>query len=313
MTNNNHSTIVNFIWQVADDILRDIYVKGKYRDVILPMTVITRIDSELITTKEKTLSRYEAYKDKIPNIEPVLQKETGYPFYNISPFTLESLLKDPKNISSNFRQYLNGFSENIQDILQKFKFYNQIETLDENDILFALVQKFKSEGVSISPKNLSNHDMGYVFEELIRKFNEENNEEAGEHFTPREVIKLMTNLLFLPVGNQIKNLPLTIYDPACGSGGMLSISEDFIRSSDSQIQSNAPIFTFGQEINPETYALAKADMLLKGERDNKIAFGSTLSNDGFANKRFDFILTNPPYGKSWKTDEDKLSSGGKKK
>ena len=313
MTNNNHSTIVNFIWQVADDILRDIYVKGKYRDVILPMTVITRIDSELAETKEKVLKKYQDYKDKIGNIEPVLQKETGYPFYNISPFTLETLLQDPKNITSNFRQYLNGFSSNIQDILQKFKFYNQIETLDENDILFALIQKFKSHNEYISPKSLSNHDMGYVFEELIRKFNEENNEEAGEHFTPREVIKLMTNLLFLPVAKQIKNLPLTIYDPACGSGGMLSISEEFIRSSESQIESHAPIFTFGQEINPETYALAKADMLLKGETNNKLAFGSTLSSDGFTSDKFDFILTNPPYGKSWKTDQDKLSNGTKKK
>ena len=152
MTNNNHSTIINFIWQVADDILRDIYVKGKYRDVILPMTVITRIDSELTETKERVLKKYEEYKNKITNIEPVLQKETGYQFYNISPFTLETLLKDPKNITSNFRQYLNGFSSNIQDILQKFKFYNQIETLEENDILFALIQKFISQGASISPK-----------------------------------------------------------------------------------------------------------------------------------------------------------------
>jgi len=187
-----------------------------------------------------------------------------------------------------------------------------VDTLDENGILFDVIQKFSDESEKISPKNLNNHDMGTVFEELIRKFNEENNEEAGEHFTPREVIKLMTNMLFLPVGKAIKDKPLTIYDPCAGSGGMLSISKEFIQSDESGIHSEGTIFTFGQEINPETYALCKADMLLKGERDNKVAFGSTLSNDGFPNEKFDFILTNPPYGKSWKTDEAKLSTGGKK-
>lgn len=313
MTSQNNLIITNFIWSVADDILRDIYVKGKYRDVILPMTVITRLDVELEETKEKTLLEYEKQKDRLHKIGPILERATGYSFYNISPFTLKSLLKDPKNIKVNFRQYLNGFSSNIQDILQKFKFDNQLQTLEEADILFALIQKFSEAGEKLSPKNLSNHDMGTVFEELIRKFNEENNEEAGEHFTPREVIWLMTNLLFLPIKHEIKDLPVTVYDPCVGSGGMLSISKEFIQSKESGIDSTADVFTFGQEINPETYALCKADMLLKGERDNKVAFGSTLSNDGFPNDKFDFILTNPPYGKTWKTDQDKLATGGKKK
>jgi len=310
--NQSNSVITNFIWQVADDILRDIYVKGKYRDVILPMTVITRIDSELEETKEKTLSEYKKFKDKITNIEPILQRATGYSFYNISDFTLKTLLKDPENIKANFKQYLHGFSSNIQDILQKFKFENQIQTLEESGILFALIQKFSDASNKLSPKKLNNHDMGYVFEELIRKFNEENNEEAGEHFTPREVIQLMTNILFLPVQKEIKNKPLSIYDPCAGSGGMLSIAKDFIKSDESVIQSTADIFTFGQELQAETYALCKADMLLKGETDNKVVFGSTLSNDGFPTEKFDFILTNPPYGKSWKTDQAKLSTGGKK-
>lgn len=312
MTPQNNSTIVSFIWQVADDILRDIYVKGKYRDVILPMTVLTRIDSELVETKEKVLAEYAKFKDKITNIEPILERATGYAFYNTSPFTLKNLLQNPKDIKANFKQYLNGYSSNIQDILQKFKFENQIQTLEESDILFALIQKFSDASEKISPKSLSNHDMGYIFEELIRKFNEENNEEAWEHFTPREVIRLMTNLLFLPVQSDIKDRPLSIYDPCVGSGGMLSVSKDFIQWDESNIHSNANIFTFGQEINPETYALCKADMLLKWERDNKVAFGSTLSNDGFPDDKFDFILTNPPYGKSWKTDEDKLATGKKK-
>lgn len=312
MNAQTNSTIVNFIWQVADDILRDIYVKGKYRDVILPMTVLTRIDSELVETKEKVLAEYMRFKDKLTNIEPILERATGYSFYNTSPFTLKILLQDPKNLKANFKQYLNWYSPNIQDILQKFKFENQMQTLEESDILFALIQKFSDASEKISPKNLSNHDMGTVFEELIRKFNEENNEEAGEHFTPREVIRLMTNLTFRPVQDQIKNKPLSIYDPCVGSGGMLSVSKDFIQGEDSQIHSNANIFTFGQEINPETYALCKADMLLKWEKDNQVAFGSTLSNDGFPDDRFDFILTNPPYWKSWKTDEDKLATGKKK-
>jgi type I restriction enzyme M protein len=312
---NSTTTIISFIWQVADDILRDIYVKGKYRDVILPMVVLTRIDSELVETKAKTLSEYSKYKDKITNIQPILERCTGFNFYNISPFTLRTLLQDPDNIDKNFLVYLNGFSENIQDILTKFKFYNQIQTLKESEILFALIQKFTTQSEKLSPKNLNNHDIGYVFEELIRKFNEENNEEAGEHFTPREVIKLMTNLLFLPVAKEVKNKIMSIYDPCVGSGGMLSLAKEFLQSPESGIESTADIHTFGQEINPETYALCKADMLLKGERDNQVAFGSTLSIDGFPNDKFDFILTNPPYGKSWKTDQDKLtvSEGGKKK
>lgn len=293
---------------MADDILRDIYVKGKYRDVILPMTVLTRIDSELVDTKAKVLAEYEKFKDKITNIEPILQRATGYEFYNISPHTLTSLLKDPTNLKVNFKQYLNGYSTNIQDILQKFKFDNQIQTLEEADILFALIQKFSDAIDKISPRNLSNHDMGYVFEELIRRFNEENNEEAGEHFTPREVISLMTNILFLPVQDQIKDKPLSIYDPCVWSGGMLSVAKDFIQWDESKIHSNGSIFTFWQEINPETYAICKADMLLKGEKDNHVAFGSTLSNDWFPNEKFDFILTNPPYGKSWKMDQDKLGT-----
>ena len=313
MTTQGNSIIANFIWQVADDILRDIYVKGKYRDVILPMTVITRLDVELEETKENTLSEYNKQKDRLHNIGPILEKATGYSFYNTSPFTLRTLLKDPSNIKTNFKQYLNGFSANIQDILEKFEFANQVEKLEKSEILFMVIQKFVDASLDLSPKNLSNHDMGYVFEELIRKFNQENNEEAGEHFTPREVITLMTNLLFLPVKNDIKNLPISIYDPCVGSGGMLSISKEFIRSTESNIGSSADIFTFGQEINDETYALCKADMLLKGERDNKVAYGSTLSRDGFPNEKFDFILTNPPYGKSWKTDQDKLAIGGKKK
>jgi type I restriction enzyme M protein len=178
MNTNNNAIIINFIWKIADEVLRDIYVKGKYRDVILPMTVLTRIDSELTETKEKALAEYEKFKDKITNIEPVLERATGYAFYNTSPFTLRSLLKDPTNLKANFKQYLNGYSSNIQDILQKFKFENQIQTLEEADILFRLIQEFITESDKLSPKNLSNHDMGYVFEELIRKFNEENNEEA---------------------------------------------------------------------------------------------------------------------------------------
>ena len=311
MSWNNNSKIVSFIWQVADDILRDIYVKWKYRDVILPMTVLTRIDSELVWTKDKVLSEYEKFKDKITNIQPILEKATGYAFYNTSPFTLSNLLKDPDNLKTNFKQYINWYSENIQDILKKFKFENQIQTLEEADILFALITKFSEASKDLSPATLSNHDMWYVFEELIRKFNEENNEEAWEHFTPREVIRLMTNILFLPVKDQIKDKPLSIYDPCAWSGWMLSIAKEFIQWPDSEIHSNWNIYTFGQEINPETYALCKADMLLKWERDNKVAFGSTLSNDWFPTDKFNYCLSNPPYWKSWKLDLSILGSWNK--
>ncbi len=303
------SKIINFIWTVADDVLRDVFQRGKYRDVILPMTVIRRLDCLLEPNKEKVLNTFNTYKDKLDNLDPLLTSKkngSGYVFYNHSPFTLATLLNEPKKIKENFENYLNGFSDNVQEIINKFKFRNQLETLDENDLIFLLIEKFTSKIIDLHPDKLSNLEMGYIFEDLIRRFNEQNNEEAGEHFTPREIIKLMTNIVFLPIKDELKDGgTYLVYDPACGSGGMLTEAKKFIINPNGQIQSDAKIHLYGQEINPETYAICKSDMLIKEEDPDKIAYGSTLKSetDGFPNLEFDFMLTNPPYGKSWKADK----------
>ncbi|TLD85084.1 SAM-dependent DNA methyltransferase [Helicobacter sp. MIT 11-5569] len=321
MNANEFQPIINFIWSVADDLLRDVYVKGKYRDVILPMTLLRRIDVLLEPTKDKVIKTYNTYKDKLGNLDSILSGKNGsnMGFYNYSNFTLESLLSDPKNIRINFENYLDSFSENIKDIFAKFKFKNQLDTLEDANILFGVIERFCSPKInlSINPildkegnvihKGLSNLGMGYVFEELIRRFNEENNEEAGEHFTPREIIELMTHLLFLPLKEQIKQGTFLIYDNACGSGGMLTESKEFITDPQGLIKSQATIHLYGQEINPETYAICKADMLIKGENPDNIKYGSTLSDDKLGHLKFDFMLTNPPYGKSWENDQKILN------
>ncbi|TDJ86173.1 SAM-dependent DNA methyltransferase [Campylobacter volucris] len=315
---NQFQPIINFIWSVADDLLRDIYVKGKYRDIILPMTIIRRIDAVLEPSKEKVIALYNQYKDQLEKLDGLLggKKGNDLGFSNYSNFTLQTLLNDPKNIRINFENYLDSFSENIKDIISKFKFKNQLDTLEEANILFSVIERFCSpkinfsidpvydtDGKTIIHQGLSNLGMGYVFEELIRKFNEENNEEAGEHFTPREIIELMTHLVFLPVKEQIKQGTYLIYDNACGSGGMLTESKEFITDPNGLIKSKANIHLYGQEINPETYAICKADMLIKGENPDYIKYGSTLSNDQQQKNKFDFMLTNPPYGKSWENDQ----------
>ncbi|EOB5157062.1 N-6 DNA methylase [Campylobacter upsaliensis] len=312
--------IISFIWSVADDLLRDVYVKGKYRDVILPMTILRRLDAILEPTKDKVLETYNEDKDIADEdtLKDLLCNASETTFYNHSNFTLKKLLNDPKNIRINFENYLEGFSENIRDIIAKFKFKNQLDTLDEAKILYGVIERFCSPKINLSMhdikddkgevihKGLSNLGMGYVFEELIRRFNEENNEEAGEHFTPRELIELMTHLVFLPIKDRIQKGAFTIYDNACGSGGMLTESKEFITDEKGLIQSKATIYLYGQEINPETYAICKADMLIKGENPDNIKYGSTLSEDKLSGEKFDFMLTNPPYGKSWEKDQKEL-------
>jgi len=307
--------VINFLWTVADDVLVNTYQKGKYKDVILPMVVIRRLDLLLEPTKDQVLKTFGEYKAKLQNLDSLLTNSkhgSGLAFYNTSPFTLKKLLQDPKNLRSNFENYLNGFSENVQDIIKQFKFRNEIETLDEADILFSLIEKFCSPKVELHPDKLPPLAMGYVYEDLVRRFNEENNEEAGEHFTPREIIDLMTHLVFLPVKDKIQQGTYLVYDPCVGSGGMLTIAKKLILDSDSPIKSKATIHLYGQESTPFIYATCKSDMLIKGEDPNKIAYGSTLSAYGFDNNlKFDFMLTNPPYGKSWKDDKKKLSVGVK--
>jgi type I restriction enzyme M protein len=311
----NLQSIINFLWTVADDVLVNTYQKGKYKDVILPMVVIRRLDLLLEPTKEQVLKTFNEYKTKLQNLDSLLTNSkhgSGLAFYNTSKFTLKKLLDDPKNLRSNFENYLNGFSENVQDIIKQFKFRNEIETLDEADILFSLIEKFCSPKVELHPDKLPPLAMGYVYEDLVRRFNEENNEEAGEHFTPREIIDLMTHLVFLPVKDKIKQGTYLIYDPCVGSGGMLTIAKNFLLNPEGPVQSNATVHLYGQESTPFIYATCKSDMLIKGEDPDKIAYGSTLSAYGFhRDLKFDFMLTNPPYGKTWAPDKKALSVGPK--
>ena len=329
MDNQIQNSIVSFIWGIADDCLRDVYVRGKYRDVILPMTVIRRLDAMLEDTKTDVLKMKDTMdKAGITNQWPALCNAANQAFCNASPFLLKDLTSRAKKqtLKADFEAYLDGFSPNVQEILEKFKFRNQIDTMIDADILGAVIEKFVSPTINLSPKPvytddtmttiklpaLDNHGMGTIFEELIRKFNEENNEEAGEHWTPRDVVELMADLIIVPVADQIMDATYSCYDGACGTGGMLTVAQDRLLNIAKRRGKNVSIHLFGQEVQPETYAICKADMLLKGDGDqaDHIAYGSTLSADGNATRQFDFMLANPPYGKSWKTDAEKM--GGKK-
>ena len=329
MDNQVHNTIVSFIWGIADDCLRDIYVRGKYRDVILPMTVIRRLDAMLEDTKPAVLEMKKMLDDAgITNQWPALCNAAGQAFCNASPFRLRDLTSRAKKqtLKADFEAYLDGFSPNVQEILAKFQFRNQIDTMIEADILGAVIEKFISPDINLSPNPvykddsktqiklpaLDNHGMGTVFEELVRRFNEANNEEAGEHWTPRDVVELMADLVVLPIADQLMDATYSCYDGACGTGGMLTVAQDRLLTLAKRRGKEVSIHLFGQEVQPETYAICKADMLLKGngEQADHIAYGSTLSADGHATRQFDFMLANPPYGKSWKVDAEKM--GGKK-
>ena len=314
-----HNKIVSFIWSIADDCLRDVFVRGKYRDVILPMFVLRRIDCLLEDTKDAVLAEVQFQKQEagMAVLDPEgLRDAAGQVFYNTSKFTLKSLLGNPSQLEANFNHYLDGFSPNVAEIIAKFDLRNQIRKMAVADALHGVIEKFVAPDINLSPHDamapdgrklpgLSNLGMGYVFEELIRKFNEENNEEAGEHFTPREIIQLMVHLLFEPVKDQLPPV-MTIYDPACGSGGMLTEAQDYIMDPQGAIRSDSAIYLYGKEVNPETYAICKSDMMIKGNNPENIKYGSTLATDEFAGLRFDFMLSNPPYGKSWKTDQGQI-------
>jgi type I restriction enzyme M protein len=326
MNNHNLNWIANFIWGIADDVLRDVYVRGKYRDVILPMIVIRRIDAVLEPGKDAVLEMKKMLDEAgVANQAGGLKMAAKQPFYNSSPFILRDLRSRARaqQLKADFEAYLDGFSQNVQEILDKFKFRNQIPTLIEADILGSLIEKFLDTSINLSPKpilnndgterlpGLDNHAMGTIFEELIRRFNEENNEEAGEHFTPRDVVKLMADVIFVPIIDQIETTTYSLYDGACGTGGMLTVAEERLKELAREHGKEVSMYLFGQEVNPETYAIAKADLLLKGEgaQAEHFAYGSTLSQDGFPSREFEFMLSNPPYGKSWKTDLERL--GGK--
>jgi type I restriction enzyme M protein len=313
----NLQSIINFIWTVADDVLINKFLENQYQDVILPMTVLRRLDLALEPTKDKVLKTHKEFKKKIDNVSGLLTSElhgSGLAFYNTSQFTMKKLLADPKNIDTNFLDYLNGFSENVQDIITKFKFRNQLKTFEETGITFSLIEKFCNPKVELSPDKISPMAMGYMFEDLIRRFNEKTNAAAGRHFTPREIIELMTHLVYLPVKNKIQKGTFLVYDPCAGSGAMLTQSKLFATDSEGEIKSKATFHLYGQENTGEMYAVCKSDMLLKGEDPDKIKFGSTLSEYGFDNDlKFNFMLTNPPYGTTWKQDIENLNVGSEKK
>ena len=321
----NALNISSFIWGIADDVLRDHYVRGKYRDVILPMTVVRRLDAVLEPTKEAVL-RMKAQLDGagITNQDRTLRQASGEAFYNTSPFRLRDLraIGRQQQLRVNFEAYLDGFSPNVQEILEKFRFRNEVPRLVEDDILGFLIEKFLDSSVNLSPRpvldaegsvrvrGLDNHSMGTVFEELIRRFSEENNEEAGEHFTSRDVVKLMAHLIFKPIADRVQSTTYLVYDGACGTGGMLTVAEDTLAQLARDQGKEVSIHLCGQEVNPETYAISKADLILKGEgvEADNIQYGSTLSADAFPGREFDFMLSNPPYGKSWKSDLERMGA-----
>ena len=312
-----HNKIVSFIWGIADDVLRDLFKRGKYPDVILPMCVIRRMDAVLEPTKQAVLDTKKMLDEaRITEQQAALCDAAGQAFYNTSRFTLRDLKSrgSQQQLLADFEDYLNGFSANVQDILDNFKFRNQLQTLSKADAIGTLINKFLDPDIDLSPAGVDNHSMGTVFEELVRKFNEENNEEAGEHWTPRDAVRLMANLVFLPIEAEIKSGTYLLYDCACGTGGMLTVAEETLTAIGTKRDQQVKCLLYGQEINPETYAVCKADMLLKGEGEsaNHIVGGaewSTLSHDAFPSQEFDFMLSNPPYGKSWKKDLETM--GGK--
>ena len=295
------------IWNIAD-ILRGGWKQHEYQDVILPLVVLKRLDSILADTKAKVLEKNNEYKGKINDLDPILKKTAGVPFYNVSEYDFKTLLGEPKHLAKNFKQYINGYSKNIQDIFEKFDFEKQLERLEGGDLLFYVIQELNK--VDLHPSKVDNYQMGHIFEELLRKFSEMSNETAGEHYTPRDVIGLMTEMLFAPDIKDLKkpHVIKKIYDPACGTGGMLSVAKDYILES---INKEADIFLYGQELNSVTYAMAKSDMLIKGDNPDLIRGGekdhskaSTLANDQFFAEVFDYGLSNPPYGVDWKKDKD---------
>ena len=300
-----HNKIVSFIWGIADDVLRDLFKRGKYPDVILPMCVIRRMDAVLEPTKKAVLATKKLLDDaRITEQRSALCEASVQAFYNTSQFTLCDLKSrgSQQHLLADFEDYLNGYSPNVQDILENFKFRNQLSTLSKADALGTLINKFLDPEIDLTPAGIDNHAMGTVFEELVRKFNEDNNEEAGEHWTPRDAVRLMTNLVFLPIEDKLKSGTYLLYDCACGTGGMLTVAEETVLSIAAKHKQDIQCLLYGQEINPETYAICKADMLLKGEGENADhiiggAEWSTLSHDAFPAHDFDFMLANPPYVK----------------
>ena len=299
---NNFSEKVSFIWSVAD-LLRGPYRPNQYKDVMLPLTVLRRLDCVLEPRKERVLAKRKGLSgSKVKNVEPILCRVSGVPFYNTSRYTFEKLKGDPDNIAPNLTNYIKGFSSKARSIIDHFKFESHIANLDKANRLFLVIQKFCD--IDLHPDKVSNIEMGYIFEELIRRFNEASNEEAGDHFTPREVIRLMVNLLFTPDDEVLtkRGIVRTLYDPACGTGGMLSVAEEYVR----ELNPDAQLEVFGQDYNDQAYAICGSDMMIKGQDIEHIAFGDSFTEDKFYNTKYDYMLANPPFGVEWKPEADNI-------
>ena len=303
----NVSEKAALIWAIADK-LTGVYKPHEYGEVILPMTVIRRFDCIIADTKAAVLEKYESVKS-LPMRDVLLRKASGHDFYNSSKYDFDKLLDDPDNIEANFRDYLNGFSENVQDSIEKFKFDGHITTMANKGILYIVIKEFTSPKANLHPSVISNLEMGYIFEEIIRRFSEAHNEDAGQHYTPREVIELMVNILFYDDNDVLSgnNVAKTIYDPACGTGGMLSVAEEYLH----RMNATTELMAFGQEINDQTFAICKADMLIKGNNAEFIKDGNTLTDDQFEGQTFDYILSNPPFGREWKNEKAKVEAEAK--
>ncbi len=311
----NFQQKTSMIWNIAD-ILRGGWKQHEYADVILPLVVIKRLDSVLSGTKAKVLDHYHQWSGKVKDLEPILKKTSGYDFFNVSEYDFKKLTEDPRNITKNFKKYLNDYSSNIRDIIEKFDFDKQIERLEGGNLLYLIIQELNK--VDLHPSQVDSHEMGAIFEELLRKFSEMSNETAGEHYTPRDVIALMVPLLFNPDKKDLTNPHVIkkVYDPACGTGGMLTLAKEYVHG---QINKQAAIYLYGQELNSVSYAIAKSDMLIKGENADLIRGGekdhskaSTLANDQFFGEVFDYGLSNPPYGTDWKKDKDAVEREAKR-
>lgn len=300
----NHQEISSFIWNVCDDVLRGLFKQHEYGDVILPFVVLRRLDCVLEPNKDKVVSLYNDLKSKVEDPSPIIYKQVGQKFYNASRFDLSRIKQDPQNVRKNLDNYLNGFSQNVFEIIDNFQLEKPIQKLDKNNRLYLLIDKFTD--VDLHPDKVNNHMMGQIFEELLRKFSEMSNETSGEHYTPRDVVKLLVALVFSEAEENLRGIGniRSIFDPCCGTGGMLSLGKEWILQ---YINPDVRVNLFGQELNPQTYSICKSDMLIIGEDPNNIHLGSSLSEDHLAGKQFDFMITNPPFGVSWKSEKEYIT------
>jgi type I restriction enzyme M protein len=304
----NHNEISSFIWNVCDDVLRGLFKQHEYGDVIIPFVVLRRLDCVLEGKKEEIIKVHQEYKDKFDDTSKIINSKLNLKFSNYSRYDLNRLKDEPNKLSENFYDYLSSYSTNVQDIIQNFGIQKHIDKLDSNDKLYILIEKFTD--IDLHPNVIDNHVMGNIFEELLRKFSEMSNETSGEHYTPRDIVRLLVSLVFSPDKDKLSqpNKIVSVYDPCCGTGGMLSIGKNWVHEN---INQNVDINLFGQELNPQTYSICKSDFLITDEEPDNIKLGSTLTKDQHTSRGFDYMITNPPFGVSWKSEEKQIINESK--